>query len=159
VQLQAVLAGRQQDPVPAELRGHLEAGQLRAAIVGDRQLAPARAADPAEVGLQQPPRPRVEGQDGLAVGPRPPPAPAALGREPAGAELEEQVAGGRLEVPAEGADGQLPPARQVVVERGREEAQVRGVGRLRLHPGHVRGVDEQVVLGGQPGDLGVTAVR
>ena len=151
--LPVVRAGRQLQLVAAEGgRGGLQAGQLGPALVADDHLGRAGAAGAAQVEHHPLGRPAGELERGPAAGPDPGPAPASLGREPAEPPLDHPGPG-LADLAAEEADQAPLPAGQVVVEGGREVAEVQVAGGLGLDPAHVGGVDEQLVLGGQAGDL------
>ena len=151
--LAVAAARRQLELVAAEGgRGGLQPGQLGPALVADHHLGRAGGAGAAEVEHHPLGRPAGQLEPGPAAGPDPGPAPAPLGREPAQPPLDHPRPG-LADVGAEEPDQAPLPAGQVVVEGGREVAEVQVAGGLGLDPAHVGGVDEQLVLGRQAGHL------
>ncbi len=96
-------------------------------------------------------------EDPVPARPDPLPQPAALRREPAGAEGELAVR--RAHVPTEPSGQSASPRGQVGVERRGEVAEVGVAPRPRGQPAHVRPVDEQVVVLRHRGQLEVALVR
>ncbi len=158
MQLPAVLAAGHGDPVGAELGGDRQRGQGLAVAVGEDEVHRSGRAGPAQVHPEHPLAAGLQGDHAVPVGPAPPPAAAAFGRVPAGAPAHRQRSLRGPQPRADDPDRGLAPGRQVVVERGREEAQVGRAAGAWLQPGHVGGVDEQVVAGRQRGQLLIAAV-